>query len=82
MLATVRAAETRVLNPGVPTSHLTEVFAIHDCVLQIDGCIRTDVVQSVVAKPTPVTMIFEDAVTAALGRLKSLRIGAVQCAKN
>ena len=67
VLATLRATENPVPKPGVPTSHLTAVLAIHDCVAQIDGCIRADIVQSEVAKLTPVTVISVAAVTAAFG---------------
>ena len=76
VLATVSAAENPVPNPAVPTSHFTAVLAIHACVAQIDGCIRTDTVQSAVTKLTPATVIAVDAVTAALGRSKSLVTGA------
>ena len=74
--AIVSAAENPVPNPGVPTSHFTAVLAIHDCVAQIDGCIRMDTVQSAVTKFIPATVIAVNAVTAALGLSKPLMIGA------
>ena len=79
VVATLRATENPVPKPGVPTSHLTAVLAIHDWDAQIDGCIRADIVQSEVAKLTPVTVMSVAAVTAALGRSKPLTTGAVPC---
>ena len=74
--AAVIAAEKPVPIPAVPNSHLTAVSVTQDCVVQSDGCIRMDAVQSTVTKLTPATVTAVNVVTAALGLSKPLTTGA------
>ena len=81
--ATVRATDNPVPNPGLPNSHFTAVLVIHDCLAQIEDCIRTETVRSAVTKLTPAMVIAVDAVTAALGLSKPLNTGAeIECFVN